>query len=75
VTMRPTITRNGISVTPQWESFSEGINEVIDARIYSGLHFRFTDERSADLGAQIAEFIHGRALRKCTPPCAGGAAR
>jgi len=77
ITMTPTITRNGISVTPQWESFSEGINEVIDARIYSGLHFRFTDERSAELGAQIAEYIHANQFRKCLPgvSCSGGSAR
>jgi len=75
VTMRPTITRNGISITPEWESFSEGISEVIDARVYSGLHFRFTDERSADLGGQIAEYIHTRVLRKCTPSCSGGGGR
>jgi hypothetical protein len=65
VTMTPTITRNGISVTPQWESFSQAINEVIDARVYSGLHFRFTDERSANLGRRIAHFVFTHALRKC----------
>jgi len=77
ITMTPTITRNGVSVTPQWESFSEGINEVIVARIYSGLHFRFTDERSAELGTQIAEYIHANQFRKCSSgiPCAGGSAR
>ena len=27
-------------ITRQWDSFSEGIEEVIDARVYSGIHFR-----------------------------------
>lgn len=65
VTMTPTITRNGIAVTPQWESFSEAIDEVIAARVYSGLHFRFTDEASANLGGRIAHFVYTHALRRC----------
>ena len=65
VTMTPTITRNGIAVTPQWESFGEAIDEVIDARVYSGLHFRFTDEASANLGRRIAHFVYTHALNRC----------
>jgi hypothetical protein len=65
VIMTPTITRNGISVTPTWESFSEGIDEVVSARVYSGLHFRFTDEASANLGRRIAQFVSTHALRPC----------
>ena len=66
VTMTPTITRNGIVVTPQWESFSEAIDEVIAARVYSGLHFRFTDEASANLGRRVAHFVYTHSLRRCT---------
>ena len=65
VTMTPTIIRNGITVTPEWESFSEGIDEVIAARVYSGLHFRFTDEASANLGRRVAHYVYTHALRKC----------
>ena len=28
----------------QWQTFSEGVQEVIDARVYSGIHFRTADE-------------------------------
>lgn len=66
VVLTPTIIRGGISVTPNWESFSQGINEVVSARVYSGLHFRFTDEASANLGSRIAHFVYTHALRKCT---------
>jgi len=66
VTMMPTIIRNGITVTREWESFGEAIDEVVDARVYSGLHFRFTDERSANLGRRIAHFVYTHALRRCT---------
>jgi hypothetical protein len=65
VTLTPTITRNGIAVTPQWESFSEGIDEVVSARVYSGLHYRFTDEASANLGKRIARFVYQHALLPC----------
>jgi hypothetical protein len=65
VTMTPTIIRNGIVVTPQWESFTEAINEVVDARVYSGLHYRFTDEASANLGRRVAHFVYTHALREC----------
>ena len=65
VTMTPTIIRNGITVTPQWESFSEAIDEVIAARVYSGLHFRFTDEASANLGRRVANFVYTHSLREC----------
>ena len=67
VTMTPTIVRNGISVTPQWETFSEAIDEVVDARVYSGLHFRFTDEASANLGGRVARFVYTHSLRRCNP--------
>ena len=66
VTMTPTIIRNGIWVTPSWNSFSEGIDEVVSARVYSGLHFRFTDEASANLGRRISRFVYTHALRSCT---------
>src|SRR5215218_2832765 len=66
ITMSPTIIRNGITVTPSWESFSQGIDEVVDARVYSGLHFRFTDEASANLGSRISRFVYTHALRKCS---------
>lgn len=66
VTLTPTITRNGITVTPSWKTFGEGIDEVVAARVYSGLHYRFTDEASANLGRRIARFVYTHALRECT---------
>jgi hypothetical protein len=46
-----------------WTTFSEGVREVIDARVYAGIHFRSSDERGAKLGRQIARFAATRALR------------
>jgi len=46
-----------------WQTFSEGVDEVIEARIYSGIHFRTADEVGARLGRQVAHFVMTHALR------------
>ena len=57
------VTMSGI--TRQWSTFSEGVKEVIDARIYSGIHFRTADKVGARLGRQVARFVSNHALRRC----------
>ena len=47
-----------------WQTFDEGVQEVIDARVYSGLHFRTSDEVGARLGRQVARFVTTHALRR-----------
>ena len=56
------VTLSGI--TRQWNSLSEAVNEVIDARVYSGIHFRNSDEVGARMGRQVAQFVSKHALRK-----------
>ena len=51
----------------RWLTFSEGVKEVIDARVYSGIHFRTADEVGARLGRQVAQFIMTHALRPTRP--------
>lgn len=53
-------------VTRQWQTFEEAMNEVIEARIYSGIHFRTADDVGAKLGRQVAHFVMTRALRPST---------
>ena len=53
------------SITRQWETFDEAAEEVIDARVYSGIHFRTSDEVGARLGRQVARFVSTHALRPC----------
>ena len=55
-------------VTRRWQTFSEGVDEVIDARVYSGIHFRTADEVGARLGRQVAQFVLTHALH----PSSGG---
>jgi hypothetical protein len=46
-----------------WATLSEGVEEVIDARIYSGIHYRTSDEEGARVGRRIARFVVNHALR------------
>lgn len=46
-----------------WHTFSEGVEEVIDARVYSGIHFRTADVVGARLGRQVAQFVMTHALK------------
>jgi hypothetical protein len=48
----------------QWESFSEGVEEVIDARIYSGIHYRTSDEVGARVGSLVARHVITHELRR-----------
>ena len=45
-----------------WARLSEGVEEVIDARIYAGIHYRSSDEDGAALGRKIARFVVNHAL-------------
>ncbi len=56
------VTLSGI--TRQWTSISDAVDEVIDARVYSGIHFRNSDEVGARMGRQVAQFVSKHALRK-----------
>ena len=47
----------GLGSTRKYTSFSAVIADVIEARIYGGLHFRTADVNGADLGRRVAEFV------------------
>ena len=36
--------------------FSEPVKEIIEARIWAGLHFRTADVQAAELGKNVANF-------------------
>ena len=65
------ITSTITGITRQWGTFSQGLDEVIDARVYSGIHFRNSDVVGSRLGGQVAQFVLTHALR----PCRGRGAR
>jgi hypothetical protein len=47
----------------QWTTFTQGVDEVIEARIYAGIHYRTSDEVGARVGRQVARFVANHALR------------
>ena len=49
--------------TRTWTQFSQGIAEVIDARVWTGFHFRTSDTRGAEVGRRVARFVLTHALR------------
>ena len=42
--------------TRSFTSFSQAIEEIVDARVYSGIHFRTADEQGALLGKKVANY-------------------
>ena len=46
-----------------WTTFSQGVAEVMDARVYIGFHFRTSNETGVRLGRQVARFVVNHALR------------
>ena len=51
-------------VVRNYSSFSEAAAESVNARIYSGIHFRFADEDAVEFGIKIAQYILNNA---CLP--------
>jgi len=52
-------------ITREWENFDKGLDEVIDARVFSGIHFRTADEVGSRQGGQVAQFVWTHALKEC----------
>jgi hypothetical protein len=42
--------------TRSFARFSQAIEEIVDARVYSGIHFRSADVQGARIGRQVARF-------------------
>ena len=54
--------------TRSYTSFSQAIQEVVDARVLLGIHFRFADEASRDLGKDVVKWGFKNYLRPRTGP-------
>lgn len=57
----------GTGSVRHYTSFTAVIPDVIEARIYGGLHFRTADVNGADLGRRVAEFVDANVFN-CGPP-------
>jgi hypothetical protein len=50
-------------VTRTFTSFSEVCADIVDARVWSGIHFRFADEAAAKIGRRVAHWGNRHAFR------------
>jgi hypothetical protein len=50
------VTTNSAGITRSYTSFSQVVREVVDARVWSGTHFRFADEQGARIGTSVARW-------------------
>jgi hypothetical protein len=49
---------NGAPIPPRrFERFSQARTEIIDARVWGGIHFRTADVQGAVLGRKVAKYI------------------
>jgi hypothetical protein len=51
-------------VTLHYTRFSQITDDISDARIYGGIHFRFDQEAGADLGRDIGRYVYKHNLRR-----------
>jgi hypothetical protein len=49
---------NGTPIAPRtFDRFSDALDEIIEARIWGGIHFRTADEQGAAIGKQVAKYM------------------
>ena len=46
-----------------YRRLSDAADEVVDARVWLGIHFRFADEEARRQGTRVAWWVHSRFLR------------
>jgi hypothetical protein len=51
-------------VTLHYTTFNQITNDISDARIYGGIHFRFDQEAGADLGRAVGKYVYKHNLRR-----------
>lgn len=66
--MMTTNTGPTILDTRNYTSFSQAIQEVVDARVLLGIHFRFADEASVKIGHDVAKWGFRNYLRPRNGP-------
>jgi hypothetical protein len=47
-------------ITRSYTSFSQAADEIVDARVWGGIHFRTADEVGAKIGRKVSRWREGR---------------
>ncbi len=58
---------NNAGLTRRFTRFSDSIEEVIDARVWSGIHFRNADDQGARIGQRVANWRERHYFRPVHP--------
>ena len=51
---------NNAGLTRSFSSLSQAIDEIVDARVWSGIHFRTADKQGQRIGRHVASYRQGR---------------
>jgi hypothetical protein len=51
-------------VSLQYAAFRQITNDIDDARVYGGIHFRFDQEAGAKMGRQVGAYVYRNTLRR-----------
>jgi hypothetical protein len=54
---------NMAGLTREFSSLSQAIEEIVDARVWSGIHFRTADRQGQRIGRRVASYRQGRYFR------------
>ena len=54
---------NNAGLTRSFSSLSQAIDEIVDARVWSGIHFRTADVQGQRIGRHVASYRQGRYFR------------
>jgi hypothetical protein len=57
------LTNPAVKITRTYQSFSQMGKEVVDARVWGGIHYRTSDVQAAELGRKVAEYGIQNVLR------------
>ena len=57
------LTNPAVNITRTYQSLSQMGKEVVDARVWGGIHYRTSDVHAAELGHKVAEYGIQNVLR------------
>jgi len=57
-----TISSAALGITLHYRSFAQITDDIADARIYGGIHFRFDQDEAADQGRRVGEYVYRHVL-------------
>ena len=63
-----TLANTTLGVTRQYTSLEQISDDVDDARVNGGIHFRFDQAGGNRLGREVATYVYKQALRKTNAP-------